>query len=244
MKAPRFHEIAGEFLAAAQGCVIAVYNVYYDLPFLDFELANAGVTHKPPHFCLMNLRTMLGLGPRCKLEEACQCLGVDYPNSHVASSDALAAGQLYCHYLNYHRAQDISTFTDRANRKTYKFSDSFACAPFTASSEPGSRRFDRVFTRAGRAAETDPERRAVAAYWDALTTALADLEISDEEVTALTTVRQRSNLKEEQVRSMHAKAFASIIVQFTRDQRIDDRESARLKRLYDCLTQLGWAPGQ
>ena len=43
---------------------------------------------------------------------------------------------------------------------------------------------------------------------------------------------------------MHAKTFVRIIVQFTRDQQIDDRESARLKRLYDCLTKLGWAPGQ
>jgi DNA polymerase III subunit epsilon len=269
MKAPRFHEIAGEFLTAAQGCVIAIYNVYFDLPFLNFELSNAGVTHEPPHFCLMSLRTMLGHGSRCKLEEACQSLGVDYPNSHVASSDALAAAQLYCHYRNDLRAQDISTFADLTKRKTYKFNNSFTRLPFSSSLSPalregpsyslspalrgegrgeGSslepRRFDRLFSRAGRAAEADPERRAVAAYWDALTTALADLEISDEEITALTTVRQRSNLKEEQIRSMHAKAFASIIVQFTRDQLIDDRESARLKRLYGCLAKLGWAPGQ
>lgn len=161
MQAPRFHEIAGEFLAATHGCVIVIYNVYYDLPFLNFELANAGVTHEPPHFCLMHLRTMLGLGSRCKLEEACQSLGVDYPNSHVASSDALAAAQLYCHYLNDLRAQNLSTFADLANRKTYKFSDSFARLPFTADSHPPPsfvwgafariRFAPRVCSRAGRA---------------------------------------------------------------------------------------------
>ncbi len=36
---------------------------------------------------------------------------------------------------------------------------------------------------------------------------------------------------------------ASAIVQFIEDKTVDDKEAAKLRRLYRCLSELGWAPG-
>src|SRR5205823_1336116 len=74
--APRFADIAGELVGALSDCVVAAYNVYFDINFLNAELFGVGVDHEPPHFCLMYLRPMLGLGARCRLDVACQSHGI------------------------------------------------------------------------------------------------------------------------------------------------------------------------
>ena len=70
--APRFEHVAGRLLQALRGCVVAAYNVAFDLRFLEAELALAGVRHEFPHLCLMYLRPMLGLGKHCRLSAACR----------------------------------------------------------------------------------------------------------------------------------------------------------------------------
>ncbi|WP_254510513.1 3'-5' exonuclease [Anatilimnocola floriformis] len=241
--APKFKDIAGELLTATQGCILAAYNVYFDIRFLNYELANAGVMHQPPHFCLMYLRTMLGLGTRCKLEDACRFHSVEFASSHFASQDALAASQLYACYLSEIQRQGVATFADLANLRTYKFNSSFGCSPFPDPTTFGLRRFDKLVSRAGVAAPVDPTRQAIAAYWDALKTVLADLEITEEELEYVAAERARGGLQEEQIRVIHARAFVSVLSQFAADRWIDDRESRKLKRLNACLAKLGWAPG-
>src|SRR5207302_1080640 len=97
--APKFNEIAGDLIGALSGCVVAAYNVYFDISFLSAELRTAGVNHEPPHFCLMYLRPMLGLGCRCKLDEACRLSGITHDVKHISSTDALASSALLQHYL-------------------------------------------------------------------------------------------------------------------------------------------------
>jgi DNA polymerase-3 subunit epsilon len=148
--APRFADIAGNLLAATEDCVIAAYNVYFDIKFLSFELAAAGVAHQPPHLCLMYLRPMLGLGAACKLTQACRAHRVDYNSSHVASDDALAASRLFETYLGQIRRLGVATFADLAELRSYKFTDSFSRRPF-----PGPQAFglrpttSSVVSRAG-----------------------------------------------------------------------------------------------
>ena len=99
-------------------------------------------------------------------------------------------------------------------------------------------------SRAGFSIAVDPVRQATAAYWDALKTVLSDLEITDEELAYVLTERERGGLKEEQIRVLHARAFASVMSQFASDQWLDDSEARKLRKLHNCLAKLGWAPGE
>jgi DNA polymerase III epsilon subunit family exonuclease len=65
--APEFADIATHIMNAISECVVAAYNVYFDMRFLDYEITRARLRAEAPHFCLMYLRPMLGLGGRCSL---------------------------------------------------------------------------------------------------------------------------------------------------------------------------------
>jgi DNA polymerase-3 subunit epsilon len=244
-KAPRFRDIAGEVLAAVSDSVVAAYNVYFDIKFLNFELTNAGVCHDPPHLCVMYLRPMLGLGSRCKLDAACQAHGIEYAATHIAADDALAAGQLLEVCRREMNRQDIGTFADLAARKNYKFVNSFFdCMPFPEPTAFGLSRFDAVTSRKGFTSVVDPVRKALSSYWDALRMVLSDLDVSEDEIAFMREERERGGLQEEQIRVLHARAFSSVVSQFVSDKWLDDREALLLKRLHYCLARLGWAPGE
>lgn len=243
-KAPTFADIAGEVVAATSGCVVAAYNVYFDVQFLGFELGNSGVDQTPPHFCLMYLRPMLGLGSRCKLDEACRNHGVDRTPSHIAAADAMASAELFVKYLAEIEAKGIGTYGELAKLKRYKFVDSFRLPPLPDASAFGLGRYEGAVSRAGNAASATPAPTPAAAYWDLLKSVLVDLEVSDAELAAVRAEREASGLTADEVRMLHARAFASVISQFAADKRIDEAEQRRLRRLHECLATLGWAPGQ
>ncbi|HJZ93871.1 MAG TPA: 3'-5' exonuclease, partial [Gemmataceae bacterium] len=119
--APRFELIAGRLLQALAGSVVAAYNVYFDLPFLDFELRRAGVCYEFPHLCLMYLRPMLGIGVRCRLSAACRAHGIAHTLVHTAAPDAVAAAGLWPVYRRAMARRDVRTFGDLAVLKPYKF---------------------------------------------------------------------------------------------------------------------------
>ncbi|NQT39065.1 MAG: 3'-5' exonuclease [Planctomycetes bacterium] len=244
--APTFPEIAGDLLGVLEGCVVAAYNVYFDIKFLNFEMANAGIEHEPPHFCLMYMRPLLGLGSRCKLQEACRQHGIDFDDAHVAAEDAMASGRLLQCYLDELRRRKIRTYDDLTRLRSYKFLKSFANDPFPSASTFNLPGCDRLLSRIGHVQETvvDPRRKAVREYWDTLKTVVADLEITDEELRYVVAQRKRLGLAKEHVRVLHARAFASAIAQFCDDERLDDKEVMKLRRLHQCLSTLGWAPGQ
>jgi len=130
--APYFHEITGDLLGALEGCMVAAYNVYFDITFLNFEMANAGIEHEPPHFCLMYMRPLLGLGSRCKLPDACHHHGIDYDATHIAAHDAMASCQLLKCYLDEMHRQQLRTYGDLTRLRKYKFLTSFGNDPFPA----------------------------------------------------------------------------------------------------------------
>jgi DNA polymerase-3 subunit epsilon len=244
--APRFADIAGELVEALSDCVVAAYNVYFDISFLNAELFSVGVDHEPPHFCLMYLRPMLGLGARCKLDVACQSHGIEYEPAHTASHDALAAGKLLGVYRREASRLGIRTFSELRKLKHYKFVNSFDQEPLPHSSSFKLGGWTRFCSRSGRATAKPAggEHIALASYWDTLKTVIADLDVTDEEVAEVTKERERLGLSTEHVRSLHARVFASVIQQFAADKCIDDREARQLRRLHYCLSRLGWAPGE
>jgi len=134
--APRFHEIADELVRATAGCVVAAYNAYFDMRFLEFELCLAGVREMPPFFCLMYLRPMLDLGVRCSLEQACQAHGHRYLATHAAADDALAAAHLYQIYANEISRLSVQTFGELARLRRYRFVESFRRQPFSLPEHP------------------------------------------------------------------------------------------------------------
>jgi DNA polymerase III epsilon subunit-like protein len=123
--APAFEEIAGDLVRALSDSVMAAYNVYFDMRFLEFELAGSGLACLPPHFCLMYLRPMLDIGERCPLGRALAAHGIAHPSAHTASGDCLASASLMEQYLDAMEARDIATFGDLAGLRRYKFVRSF-----------------------------------------------------------------------------------------------------------------------
>ncbi|MCD6416663.1 MAG: 3'-5' exonuclease [Planctomycetes bacterium] len=128
--APNFEEIAGGLVGVLRGCVIAAYNVYFDMRFLRYELGRVGMECPVPHVCLMYMRPMLGLGSRCRLEEACELCGIQWGPSHQAAADALAAAKLWDVYLTAASQRRATTFGDIARFGSYKFVKSFQHLPF------------------------------------------------------------------------------------------------------------------
>jgi len=147
-RAPTFADVAGDVVAATAGCVVAAYNVYFDIQFLEFELRNRGVRQLPPHICLMYMRPMLGLGSRCKLEEACHHHRVDCKLSHIASADAMASGELFVRYLAAIKAKGITTYGELAKLKRYKFVNSFRHLPLPSATTFGLNGCHQVVSRA------------------------------------------------------------------------------------------------
>lgn len=251
--APAFEEIADGVAKAISGCVLAAYNVYFDMRFFEYEMARAGFALDPPHICLMYLRPLLGLGGRCSLSNACQSHGVPYSDSHMAGDDAEAAAKLFECYLEVMQTEGIRSYQDLSQRGTYKFLRSFdrnvlRFDPGNNHSLPKrlcSRKCrGKVAKPAAIAAASRKKDKGLIAYWDLLKTVVADLQIDEEEVEHLRRIIEEHGLRLEQIRMIHARAFAVVINQFIADKCLDDRESRKLKRLHQCLSKLGWAPGE
>lgn len=251
--APTFAMIAGDLVRAMDGCVVAAYNVYFDMRFLEWELGAAGIAGKTPHFCLMYMRPMLGLGGKCPLGDACRCHDIQFSDAHRSGVDALASARLMEVYLAEMKRQGLRTFGELAALKRYKFVESFDRSPFTLDLARAIPACARRKPRSLRSHKAPAEQASVASathqsalmeYWDGLKVVLADLDVTSDEVTALAEKKKRLNLSNEEVRALHAKAFMGILSQFSQDVRIDAREADVIRRLYHCLSRLGWAPGQ
>ncbi len=244
--APTFQEIALDLMSVLSGCVIAAYNVYFDIKFLDFELSNSGYQHQLPHFCVMYMRPMLDLGKRCKLVEACELEGIIFQGEHIASQDALATGNLLKKYFDVVEERSIETFSDLANLRKYKFNSSFTLDPLPEIeiSGSGSNGVYKSRAKSNVVPVVDPLRIAFGEYWDALKDIVYDLEVTDEELNYIKKLRKESILDNKQIRMLHAKVFMSAIAKFSVDKEISDREVIALRKLSKCLSKLGWVPGQ
>lgn len=252
--APGFKAIADDLAKAISGCVLAAYNVYFDMRFFTFEMGRAGFSDIPPYLCLMYLRPLLRLGCKCSLTDACRSHGVPYCGSHVAGDDAEAAARLMEVYLGVMRNEGIRSFRDLSQRGSYKFLQSFGQNVFRCDSGVEHSVPKRLCSRKCRGENAEPAatpsvanrppRNGLAVYWDALKMAVADLHIDKEEIENLQRIVAEYGLRQEQTRMLHARAFASVINQFISDQSLDDRESRKLKLLHRCLSDLGWAPGE
>jgi DNA polymerase III subunit epsilon len=242
--APDFRELIEDLLEAVSGCVLAAYNVYFDISFLQHELTRAGFAGMPPYVCLMELRPMLGLGDRCALHVACEQFDIAYTSSHVAAEITRVGSELLARYLEHMRRHKIVKFADLAVDRRFRFVESFVKSPIRwrpTGAASGPRRHKPRHIEHQALAHQTPSPAHL--YWDALTAAVADLRITSAELGQLQYLRARLALPGEQVRMFHARVFAMALRNFIEDSRIDDQDQQKLQRLHQCLRQLGWAPG-
>ena len=257
--APTFDDIADDLLEVLGGCAVAAYNVYFDMGFLNYELERVGKLKRLPHLCLMYLRPMLKIGPRLSLADACREHQINGGGMHHAAGDAIPSAELYRIYQQVCREKGIKTFSDLMAQKSYKFCGSFALEPCLITT--GGRWTRHKQRRHAMPSELAPPTRtyhrtpvepdvavhkkslALREYWEVLKLVIADLDVTDDEIDYVDRKRSELNLSIEHVRAQHARAFASVIAQFTDDKRIDDREREKLRRLKWALHRLGWAPG-
>ncbi len=243
--APTFDEIAGDVAHAISGAVLAGYNVYFDVRFLEDEFRRVKLRHTPPHVCLMYLRPMLGLGKKCCLSDACRAHGIIHEEVHTAAFDAMAGAQLWHVYIGAMLQKGIRTFRDLTTLKTYKFVDSLGL--------PTLREWMISFlSRSGHTKPrsqlrfTDESRRRLARvreYLDALTVAVADLQLTDYEIETLSDKRKELDLAPDELRAVHGRVFAALLSETLADSSVSEPEWDQLRRLHGCLKQLGWAPG-
>jgi len=251
--APVFAEIVPALTEVLAGSVVAGYNVYFDMRFLEYELARTGIDELVPYLCLMYMRPLLGLGKRCSLDDACRLHGVNHGNEHHAAGDALAAAGLWQAYQSALVEYDIRTWGDLTTLKNYKFLRSFDRDPIAPPRKPEqvvrmkSRSLRTTTTPVNQHVQTGYELSVAEArrrYWEALKVVLADLEITDDELVFLEEEKEQIKLEPQQIRSLHARAFAQAIAQFIDDKWLDDNEAQMLHKLHGCLSKLGWAPGE
>ncbi len=254
--APRFFEIGGDFIRAISGCVVASYNVYFDIGFLTYELRKIRVACVPPHVCLMYLRPLLEMGKRCSLFTACCESGIPLPHAHQSAADAFASAQLWKIYLSAMEEHGMQKFKDLSQKKQYKFLNSLEADPLSPPTEAEmphlanvksrSVKMQQEYHRGGAQPPTQTVDRhdVIHRYWSELTTVLSDLELTRDEANGLAKLRNQLKLTQEEIKGMHARVFADLLLLTIEDRIISADEQNQIQRLYRCLAKLGWAPGQ
>jgi len=247
--APSFSDIAQLFLDLVEGAVVVAYHADFDVDRLGAELTRVGVTWEPRYVCAMLLKALLGFGARrTTLAESCAELGAEARPLHTAASDAAACRALFDVLRGRLEQKRVRTMGDlKRLGGGYRFAKSlaesgavFRTAPATRSAGPMPRTRLPELPLEDR---LEAMRQARRTYDQALTAVLSDRTVSEEEVSYLLDLRRQLDLCEEEVRALHARAFLSLIVNFTADDFLDDSEVYRLREASKCLEQLGWSPG-
>ncbi len=255
--APVFSEIAAALTDVLDGTVIASYNIYFDIRFFQDEFSRVGLSRSVPHLCVMYLRPLLGLGPKCPLTRACAEHGIAYSSEHQANADAMAAGQLMALYRPVFGKHRIKRFSDLAEFGSYKFLSSLEGRPFRAADVRPPRAGKRLKSRSGRdrseqassdkglssATRNLSTRDKLYTYIEAVKCAVADRVIDPVEMKSVAELQRSLGLSIGHLRFVHAAIFHAILGDAIEDHLIDRDEVADLGTLHACLRELGWAPG-
>lgn len=127
--APTFRDIWPAMHSALSGCVVAAYNAYFDMRFLTAEAERAGDEVQVPYFCLMYMRSIIGVGQRCRLDAACQHHGIRLNDAHRSARDAVATAELVPVYIQTMHANGLKTYQDLRQAGTHKYLRSFELTP-------------------------------------------------------------------------------------------------------------------
>lgn len=113
--APRFSELADEWLRFAHGAVLVAHNASFDTRFLNCEIARLYPARRManPHLCTVALsrRILPGLTSH-RLDALADHYGITITDRHRATGDALATAHIFMLMLDLLRAHDVHVLAD------------------------------------------------------------------------------------------------------------------------------------
>lgn len=203
--APRFADIAGDLAQQLSRRVIVAHNALFDLTFLYAEYARAGIEMPAwPALCTMEAAYALRPDGGRSLADCCAAEDVPLAGAHTALGDATATAVLLGRYL---------AEADKTGRTLADLSCRPATAPPRWAPVPPSGRTSarstqpiRENTSAGWSARARVARTGNAAdgaYLDLLDRALADLVLTDVEVSGLSEVAVAFGLTPARLSQLH-----------------------------------------
>lgn len=100
--APRFADIAKEFLDFIGDSVLVAHNAHFDVRFLNHEIGRMFEDYRVgnPHLCTVNLsRKLLPDLENHRLHTVAEYYSIFIKNRHRAADDALATANIFCNFL-------------------------------------------------------------------------------------------------------------------------------------------------
>lgn len=100
--APRFADIADEFLGFIGDSVLVAHNAHFDVRFLNHEIGRMFEDYRVgnPHLCTVNLSRKLHPNlENHRLHTVAEYYSIYIKNRHRAADDALATANIFCNFL-------------------------------------------------------------------------------------------------------------------------------------------------
>lgn len=100
--APRFSDVAEEFLGFIGDAVLVAHNAHFDMRFLNHEIGRVFENYRMgnPHLCTVHLsRRLLPDLANHRLHTVAEHYAIFIKNRHRAGDDALATANIFCNFL-------------------------------------------------------------------------------------------------------------------------------------------------
>lgn len=113
--APRFAELADEWLHFAHGAVLIAHNASFDIRFLNCEIARLYPARRManPHLCTVALsRRILPTLASHRLDAVAAHFDINITDRHRATGDALATAHIFMRMLELLHAHDVRVLGD------------------------------------------------------------------------------------------------------------------------------------
>ena len=112
--APRFFEVAEEFLDFIGDSVLVAHNAHFDMRFLNYEIGMIYKNYRVgnPHLCTVQLsRRLLPQMPNHRLHTIADFYSIKIENRHRAGDDAFATAKIFVNFLTLmqnHGVKDLA----------------------------------------------------------------------------------------------------------------------------------------
>ncbi len=122
--APKFAEVASEFLDFIGDSVLVAHNAHFDMRFLNCEIRRIYEDYRVANPCLCTVQLSRKLLPQIanhKLKTVAEYYSVDLVNHHRAGPDALATAQIFVNFLttlHTDGVHDLATVKNLVKRKS------------------------------------------------------------------------------------------------------------------------------